>query len=501
MPSNTTSGTADVISALPFSVSVDPLAGNVNLWYVYTHSGADDWISILGCANGTYAPEVWLYTPNAVTNVQSQLDQKPFIWKVEDGVTYYFKVADPSSTYSSGNAVTFSIEASPKGQITTGQLLIPNDQAFFPGAVLDPTTGEVVALFEGVHGENGAVLPSGTFAMENSGDRDEIKIYDKNFALIATTLGASFTGGGRPHITTDERSTFYVAQSQPTATDPAVVTTISNQGDLGATSWTLPANSAGLLNIGLSRDRTILYYVKGSFGGVVHRFDLENNVAVSDVGMSISTFAPAADIRVRDDESLLAAWDQGDGSHYVIRLYAFSGALIREFHFSDSGTLDHFVLADDEQSFYAWFHAPDAISHFKQVRISDGAILNTFDSPQFNSGVGPHSDDCNPVRWGAPDSCPLMLLRGTLPVLVDESVPCCPEEPSGCECPPSVNVPGNDGSPSSQPIPSSTGPVLPPAVPIGPVDILSDPYWTALCAGGGEVPLVADPVDVESWVS
>jgi hypothetical protein len=92
-----------------------------------------------------------------------------------------------------------------------------------------------------------------------------------------------------------------------------------------------------------------------------------------------------------------------------------------------------------------------------------------------------------------------MILRG-LSIPQDDSIPCCE---TSCDCPPSTGNTGSidTGSPSSTPPPSATGPILPPDLPLGPVNILEEPYWDARCSGDGAVPSAADPEDAEDWAA
>lgn len=77
--------------------------------------------------------------------------------------------------------------------------------------------------------------------------------------------------------------------------------------------------------------------------------------------------------------------------------------------------------------------------------------------------------------------------RPRIPISIQSSVPCCN---SGCSCDAPHNSTGSTSQGSgSRPLPSATGPILPPV----------DPSWTPQCEGGGEVPTAPDPVDPEDW--
>jgi hypothetical protein len=262
-------------------------------------------------------------------------------------------------------------------------------------------------------------------------------------------------------------------------------------GSLLAT-YAAAADASGTPAIDLAADQRTIVYT--SLGRRIMRYDVVADAQLSDFALlPTETDAMARGIRWLPDGGVLVA------DFVDIKRYNRYGVLIQRYNTSGGGDWGTVSLTPDGTAFWAANTANEGDTGFPpqiaKFDLNSGSVLVQIDEDIPDTAGNLCSGGINSIgEWRAADHEPAPI--------IDESLPCCE---TSCDCPPgggggTTGTPST-GSPSSEPIPSSTGPILPPERPIGPVDILSEPYWEVSCEGGGLVPFAADPVDVEMWVS
>jgi hypothetical protein len=121
------------------------------------------------------------------------------------------------------------------------------------------------------------------------------------------------------------------------------------------------------------------------------------------------------------------------------------------------------------------------VSYMARIRLSDGAVLQSFTAPVFETGVSDSAATADPPRFGHSFSCPILTLSDAIP-------PDAEPPPPGSE----------DFCPCIPPTPTDT---TPPGVPNDnePPNIFPTIGQQLVCAGGGLVPTQADLVPSELW--
>lgn len=506
MPSNTTASLATEIPSLPYSITVDPDNAAQDLWWKYTAQDGEIAIGLFAWADdaGAYRPTLQVWRGDNPVSIDTdtplagnKAQRKPCVLPVTPGDTYYIKIEDANATNPLGASLYFSALPAPATPAEEGDYFIPDDTGgaddntgWFPASITDPATGVVrrYAIFPA--GEAADNVPTGEMlaANWNSTDGNHLALYDYQFELIATVLGIE---GGL--IRGDGQSTFFVYDP-----GPDTVSTVSKAGVVGGTTWII----GGAITICPNRAHTWLYYASSTLaGGSLKRWDLVNDVDLGAMtGTVIAGYGISKDVLVLADDTILVPYGKGTATvDYLVRRYAAdgSGTVLNTYNFG-TVPIDRMNVAPDRASFVVYHHVSSGLSRFTHIRASDGVVLNTFDAYQCNAGFMQAPATLGAPRFGHSQSCPFLVLQRDeqTVIAVDESVPCCP-----CDCPPPS--PGPTGSPSSSPIPTHTGPILPPVNVLpesgGPTPI--DPsYWDRLCAGAGTVPTAADPTDAENWV-
>lgn len=446
-PPNTSMATALVIDALPYT-NTQNLTGmtgqgggeEYNLWYKLPASlvtgseiigaravpvnfaPADPFGQVLAYVN----PPVGIYgTPylNAKSNFTSVGGriQIPLEIPPRD---YYFRMFiedfDPLPTYDA----TFTCYAAPANQaLSAGAILVNNDSAGFAAAVVHPTTGAILAFLPSiVHGETGDVLPNGRLLLEGPGG---FNLYDAALQLLTTVALTGNVGSG------NQVDTFYALTTE---TAQRWIRKITQDGVI-STRWGPVTNDA--LLVAVSRNGTIAYFTNGlpngtGDGGKVHRWDLVNDVPLSDLAPAFTSGNPfnlqqagvtPGGILVLADHSILVNYYRSNGADSRIRRYAPDGTLLSTYDFTGPSLytlIDRIAHdpVDDGLSFWAWSKGGGAafgLGSFQKIRVSDGVALSTAISAEVNFGYQLRIDsNVNNQQFGHPFSCPFVLLRSAV---------------------------------------------------------------------------------------
>lgn len=510
MPSNTSAASATLISSLPYSITVDPDNAAQHLWWKYVATADDVAIGLFAWADdaGAYRPKLHVWKGDTAGTINDdtplagfEAQRKPCVLPTFEGETYWFQVKDANATEPLGASLVFSVLPAPAARMRRGDYFIADDtggdddyENWFPASVTSPATGDVTRIVRFPATEQADQLPTGEIltANWNSTDSNHLSLFAKTvttrIADIPSIRGDSIRGQGTLGV-------FYVLDHVS-----GIVYTVSRSGVVGGRTW-MPTGA--FVGIAANADGTVLYYTTtSSAGSPVKRWDLVNDIAMSDLpGSAVTGYGVSGDLLVMADDTLIVFYGGGSPADYFARRYSADGATVLNTYSFGSQAPGRTNIGADRLSFGSFAHIADAASRFTRYDLS-GTILEQYEQYQCNAGFFQFATPiADPPRFGHSQSCPLIILQQdeTARRVVDDSVPCCEAE---CGCPPSP-ISSPTGSPSSAPIPTSAGPVLPPANTIpqtGAPTPLDPSYWDRLCAGAGTVPTASDPVDAESWI-
>jgi hypothetical protein len=319
--------------------------------------------------------------------------------------TYYFQFGVTRVPDDAGILRTVQIDfINPSFTVApSGSVLITSDQDGYPAVVFDPVTGTKLQVrnapaTEFADGINGTgELAFGVDETHNNG----VVVFDHDMGSIG-----SVTLPANNHlwaIRSDRSGTFYYLY-QSFATNHFFIGTISKAGVVGGTTWDLGTNVAPQM-FAVKRDGTIAYF--GKSGGVVGRFDLIGNVAMSNLAGAIPNYAlQSGDGFVFSDDTIFVGYVKASSpvNAQVIR-YDPAGTVHQTYALplktSGSAMLNHFAIHPDDASFVVW-QKPNT-SSFVRIRISDGSTLST--SPDMETDV-----QNSGVPFPLSGSCPIVVL-------------------------------------------------------------------------------------------
>src|SRR5207245_5587638 len=142
-----------------------------------------------------------------------------------------------------------------------------------------------------------------------------------------------------------------------------------------------------------SLDETILYVVNNTNPSVaaVNRWDLVNNVALTDLVAGIASYS-TYEILVLADGTLIVMYQSNTSTNApMAKHYDATGATLNTYTFTGSQRFDTRLAyaVDDPLSFWAWTKLAPSTgqSRFTNVRVSDGATMTTFDVMDFDAVI------------------------------------------------------------------------------------------------------------------
>ena len=383
-PTNITPETAIAIS-LPYALDIVETAVVVTetLYYTYLAGAGDQVIkfSALSPHAEVYSPllEVLIGPPSALTPYLSLASIfAAFQVPVTPGTTYTFAVSNAGGA-TPPSVVQIRAEAGPRLASPIGALVIPDDTDGFPATILSPETGEVLRTQSLPAGERGEMLPDGTSIWHDEAG-NLVELWHNGFVdPVVVTWDSART----PVVTSNRDDRFYLGDPGGGGT-LASLHWVNASGDPGDTVWTL--STSGLTDMVVSRDDTIMYFVRPpTLTTPIRRWDLVANSALSDLAAGVSGYY-TFDLLSLPDGSILAGYLGSSDS--LVRRYAANGTVL---HTYALGAVDfnHMTYATDETSFWVWSypHDLDGYSRFTHLQVADGAVIQTFDVVQYNSGL------------------------------------------------------------------------------------------------------------------
>lgn len=419
-PTNTTAATAINLGAGAFPITatqrVDDAGTTYTVWYSYNAQPNDHVLGIWGFGDlTTYLPHLTCFDGPAASPIpiSATAINVPLQLTVVPGTTYYFRFVsnsgNPSPANLSINLVSANILGSPAGSF----LINDDTSSIYPTAILSSTSSNYA--FRYVNGvpasEQGDDNGSGSILYLD--DNNSVYVLYTNSFTTSTTISSLDTSNAVVRANTLS-GLFYVTNGYTTG---PVITTISSLGVVGATSWTL-TGAAFLRAMAPSTDNTILYYGFRNVGSTdIARWDLVNNVALTNLATGPSNYE-IYDLYGLRDGTVLANFVKLSSTRSVHVLhYAADGTLLNTYDLGSdfpATVQPRISLAPSEASFWLYQNLSSTVgeSLYTQVRISDGTVLATISGTEFNTGVYNGAATATPTaRFGASGSCPLIVTK------------------------------------------------------------------------------------------
>jgi hypothetical protein len=459
MPANTSAATAiDITSLLPYTEVVDPGGSGVALWYKYTTPGSELAIGIYTVLTtpatwspGHYAPAVDVFTGTPASlaawlGPTVNAMQCP-IYPPQD---FFIKIVNVAS-YTAGDTITISILKPNYNAYAAYDTFINDDTNGFPAMIFN-ALGQV-SFVDTVAGERGALLPGvgGIMALQdrsaagyNPGGTgvtgDNVRLYTNAFATIADVAGVIANNDQIEPVIFDNRvDTFYVIQNRAGAAP--ILRTISTAGVVGGTTYVLPGTSATrVVQAGLSRDGTILYYLLSSTNPVVKRYSLSTLSAMTDLAAGVgANWEARKDMLVLPDDSIVVSYFNESVNPQTSKIIHYESDGTIRYTNNFSFDVDHvnrlaYDPYDASDTYYAWLYFPvDDPADFNEVQTrevkfsaTDGSRLASFDIQNYEVGVSTDLEFWDGVRFGPSTSCPFFILAATSSALVaaDNTIEC-----------------------------------------------------------------------------
>lgn len=417
-PTNITAADAIVISSLPYSTTQDVSNGGglpYTVWYTYTPTSSDEVLSLWQFGNiaGTYTPTSRVAYDSgggpgtSIWHGITLYPQTPIMFPCEPGTQLWFRAAPTVTDNDPAAELTFELRSFAQSIAPEGSLFINDESSqLFPSALLSSSTGDPIQYitpFPG--GESMVQLLDGTLLLQDI-DNTRFAVYTAEYVYVATIP----TIYNNIHLTTNRTTFFYAADSVS-----KVVTRYTAMGVESGGPWTVASSPS---RIGVSRDDTILYYASGAAAGAVKRWDLVNNMALSDLVAGIASFI-VKEIFVLDDGTVLVVRRHNvTGSNQTLFRYSAAGAQITDYSalMADvSGGDTHLAFAnDDPDSFWLWIKTAGGFSKFTNVDTVAGTAISPTPFSQINYTNGSYNgaETATPSNFfGASESCTFVITR------------------------------------------------------------------------------------------
>lgn len=403
---------------LPFSDSftADDAGYTYTMWGTFAGQSGVTVLSVFGFGDlTTYTPRTGVYDAlsDNVNTPTIAVDNRPVQFATVLGTDYYVRFS-PNTGNPTPATLAVTAQAAPNNSLAGG-IIVPDDSLPI-AAILSASQDYTVLGFRPFPaGEAGDVLvASGAMAMENVND-GTVDIYDSAFALVTQLAINSQTlvGSIRANNTLNK---FFILSKTP---DPDQVVAVLPAGTIDATYTITGVNN--IRAIAVSNDESILYYSISSGDTLaVKRWDLDAGSALSDlVNLGGTGTTGIADIIVLSDGTVLVNF-YNFSTGATVRHYAADGTLLHTYDYADSderfpdGTPPRIARAnDDPASFWLWRHpiSETGVSVFRNIQISDGTVLTTRRSAEYEIGSYVADPTATPLGlFGNSYSCPFFVL-------------------------------------------------------------------------------------------
>jgi hypothetical protein len=443
-PANTTSATAVDVGILPYTTTqqVDDAGIVYTVWYKYTAT-ADGMLALwMYGAVDAYAPSVRVYLAPGTTTQYMAVGASPAAhtltepvqFPIRSGETYLFK-ASYSGTVFSPSILTVHLETFTPTTIIPRESIAINDDAgtvprgdgtfdTFPLALLsstaDYTSLRYIPSFPS--GETGDCLNDGTSLVGNDNESDTPKLYvfDANVTQLAVTDISAVCFSLKDIRANRLTGKFFMLYQDVSGAHRYRISRVSALGAIEATTSAIGTAGHTILCIATSPDDTIAYYVDNTVTAAIRRWDLVNDVALSDLVVVNANFS--RNIVCLSDGSVVAVLQIPVNE---IRRYSAAGALLNSYTAASIG-MDFLTGADSRlaqsvDSLTFWYRnlingdAVTGVQSGKMVKVDadSGSVLLSVLGTAYSVGdslSSPKSPSVLPTLFGYSESCTFWVL-------------------------------------------------------------------------------------------
>ncbi len=409
-PTNTTSATAVVMGSLPYTATqtVDDAGTTYSVYYTHTFAATGVY-SINGFGDvSVYKPTTTVSSNLAGTSYKNitNYHQMPIYFNVVAGQQLWFRFISNAGNPSPAElhvtlTVVFADTTAPHGS------LFINDasSASFPAALLDSETGEPLSyVIDFPGGESMVQLEDGTLLVQDI-DTVSFKVYTGEYVFVATLPGIY----NNIHLSSNRTTFFYTGNSSTN-----VITRWSALGTATGDTWNVASAPVAL---GIARDDSIAYFAAGTSGAAVKRWDLVNNVPLSDLVAGPGGYT-TREMFVLGDGTVVVLRKQDATTVFSLIRYSAAGATLTTYTslLADSDSTDaHLAFAnDDPDSFWLWFKIANGFSRFVNIDTVAGTAISPspFEQIHYTSGSYDGDDaDVPDSYFGHSESCTFVITR------------------------------------------------------------------------------------------
>ncbi len=441
-PANALPTTATVVSSLPFSTTQLVSVGGVTpaIWYQYT-ALADGMLALWMYGDLTiYKPQVDVYLAPGTTTVYMGVGAspaggsltEPMQFPVRGGETYLFR-ARLSLPAVSPSTLTVRVELfAPSANAPRESIAINDDGGLiprgdgtddtFPLALLS-TTADYTPLkyiFSFPSGETGDCLNTGVSLVSNDDESGPPRLigFDSTFAqLFSNLFPSNFVQDIRANRTLGKFFVLFVAGTSPFDFK------VSRVAPSGAVEFTTSGIvHAGLACIATSPDGTICYFCANANPSYIGRWDMVNDVALTNLvsGLSVNAFTAVHNMLCLEDGSVIALVSTPT---YVIRRYSSAGTLLNTYTAASLG-VDYLNGADSRFAYSVdagtfWYRNlenadADGIlrGYFIKIDVATGTVLTRVRDMPYSVGDSLSNPKIPtlPALFGYSESCTFWVL-------------------------------------------------------------------------------------------
>jgi hypothetical protein len=422
-PANTTFATAVTISTFPFTFTqsdINDAGTNFNVFYRFIAPAGATVVGVWGFSGNVssgYQPTCEPFdgpvgSPTRILFIAGQ--NIPVQFPVVPGNEYFLEFIKNVNT-AGPEHIDISLIVHADSAIADGTIAVPDDTVGFPLAVMSQSIDNTaIAFVPGMPaGEGGDITTNGIMCLENSANA-RVDIYNRSFALV---VSRAISGNNLRVRTCRGVNKFYVGSDE----SPPHVRVITEAGVVGGTVFAL--SGTNLESLAADNTEAILYYCAVGFGVPVKRWDLVNNIALSDLVGSVATYQ-SPDILVLADGTIIVLYYNSTTKDVQAKQYSAAGALLNTYSLgAQTGTTKPRMgyATDDPNSFWVFTHivvSTNGSTVARNIKASDGTILTTRTWMEYEGGAYNGHQTATPLaRFGNSFSCPFFVMMGGTPNL------------------------------------------------------------------------------------
>jgi len=428
-PTNISALTATDLGSLPASVTqnVHDAGTTYTVWFgpITVASATVIRVHPFGALGG-YEPRAIIYTGPASSPVNTDISgnaNSPVQFLATPAETYYLRVLTNAGNPTPA-MLQLDVSAHVPVAVPDGSIVVPSDEFAYAAIISSTIDHGLLRFVEMSPGEAGDTMSTGEILMEDTID-DDVNVYQPDFSLATEIPFNTQNIGGsiRANWTLNK---FVIGSPS----DPPVVKIVLPDGTVESTH-TLTGEDDNLRACAINNAGTILYWGRKTSGiedtGIVYRWDLTNDVALSDLVNHATEPAHVWEIIVLDDDTILVLFVAASGSTPLmteVHHYEPDGTLLHTYDFIAEP--DQWFPADappriaraldDPLSFWIRLHYDTGFTKFRNVLISDGSTISEVEYLDYLGGAYIAEETETPVAdWGVSISCPFWITPGELP--------------------------------------------------------------------------------------